>query len=117
MFKFEGQADFLFTREEMEAVVGGENSLIGKELKVSGLVRDWWLNDTSSGYQSAIVFSKTIRIRYLEGSVVTFKPDLPFKVHVSAEQLDPFCVSVNSLLLGKTESLAKLLYHRKSLSG
>ena len=82
--KFEDRARFMFSRQEMEALVGGEISLIGKELKVTGLVKDWWLNDTASGYQSAIVYSKTPDIRFLEGSVVSFKPDAPFKVHVSS---------------------------------
>lgn len=87
--QFNGRAEFLFTRQEMVSIVG-ENGLMGKELKVTGYVQDWWMNNTASSSQSAIVIDKTARIRFLEGGVITFKPGLPFQVHVSY-YLSPGC--------------------------
>lgn len=67
----------------MEAIVGGQNSLVGKELKVTLSVQDWNNNKTGSGSQSAIVYSKDVEISFLEGAATTFKPGLPFSLHVS----------------------------------
>ena len=67
----------------MEAVAGGPHSLVGKELKVTLTVQDWWIKGTGSGSQSAIVYNKDPQIKFLEGSAMTFKPDQPFSVHVS----------------------------------
>lgn len=67
----------------MEDLAGGPHSLIGKELKVTGKVQDWYYNTTSEGFQSAIVYDEDVNIKFLGGSVWTFKPDLPFKVQVS----------------------------------
>ena len=81
--QFTGTTDFIFSREEMEAVAGGPHSLVGKELKVTLTVQDWWIKGTGSGSQSAIVYNKDPQIKFLEGSAMTFKPDQPFSVHVS----------------------------------
>ncbi|XP_067945401.1 CD109 antigen-like [Watersipora subatra] len=81
---FFGYTDFKFSRQEMEDIVGGENNLVGKELRVTVSVKEWVLNSTSQASQSAMVYSKVAEIRFLEGSVITFKPGLPFNVHLIA---------------------------------
>ena len=73
----------MFSRQEMEAVVGGQSNLVGKELKVTVAVKEWVLNTTGRRSQSAMVYSKDAEIRFLEGSVMTFKPGQPFSVNVS----------------------------------
>lgn len=75
--------EFAFGRQEMEAKAGGPRSLIGKELKVTLTVQDWFFNHTGSGSQSAFVYDKDPRISFLEGPSMTFRPELPFTVHVS----------------------------------
>ena len=47
--QFDGRTDFLFTRSEMERAAGGDRALIGKELRITGKVMDWFYNTTAVG--------------------------------------------------------------------
>lgn len=73
----------------MEAVAGGPSALIGKELRITGMVMDWFYNTTALGYQSAVVIDEDVEIKFLGGSVWSYKPDVPFQIYVS---IDSFCV-------------------------
>ena len=84
ILQFDSRTDFLFTREEMEAVAGGPNALIGKELRITGSVMDWFYNTTAVGFQSAVVIDEDVEIKFLGGSVWSYKPDVPFQIYVSA---------------------------------
>ncbi|XP_067945402.1 CD109 antigen-like [Watersipora subatra] len=93
---FTGRINFMFERKEIEAVAGGPNSLIGKELKVTLSAQEWWINTTQSGSQSAIVYDKHPAIKFLEGSAMTFQPDQPFSVHIAAQHGDGSPVAVKN---------------------
>lgn len=67
----------------MEQAAGGPNALIGKELRITGSVLDWFYNTTSVGFQSAVVIDEDVEIKFLGGSVWSFKPDVPFQIYVS----------------------------------
>jgi len=67
----------------MERAAGGDQALVGKELKITATVLDWFENTTAAGHQSALVYHEDIQIVFLGGNVATFKPDLPFRVSVS----------------------------------
>lgn len=81
--QFDKSAKFVITREEFRQHLGGENALIGKQLKVTVALLDWWWNGTSTGYDSTRVFSDEILLRFLGGRVWTFKPNTPLKIFVS----------------------------------
>lgn len=74
----------------MEQRAGGPNGLIGKELRITAFVQDWFYNTTSSGFQSAVVYDEDIELKFLGGSVWTFKPDLPFKILVKKSSVRQF---------------------------
>lgn len=67
----------------MEQRAGGPTSLLGKELRITAYVQDWFYNTTSVGFQSAVVYDEDADLEFLGGNVWTFKPDMPFKISVS----------------------------------
>ena len=82
--QFDKSSDFVITREEFRQHLGSENALIGKQLRATVTLLDWWWNKTSSGYDSTRVFSNEILLKFLGGKVWTFKPNTPFKIFVSS---------------------------------
>lgn len=63
------------------------NNLVGKEVKVTAAVLDWFYNTTAIGYQSAVVYDEDVQLKFLGGNVWSFKPNLPFEIHVSIDML------------------------------
>ncbi|XP_067928326.1 CD109 antigen-like [Watersipora subatra] len=89
---FDGRTDFMFNRQEMSE---NPNTLVGKELRVTARVLDWFYNTTSIGFQSAIVYIEDVEIKFLGGSVWSFKPELPFSIYIAGikrdgSPLDPY---------------------------
>ena len=82
--QFDHQATFDFTRDELLAAIGGgESGLIGKQLKATAKVKDWFFNTTAGGEASTKVFKDDILVKFLGGEVWSFKPDIPFQIFVS----------------------------------
>lgn len=69
----------MFSRQEMSE---NPNTLVGKELRVTVSVTDWFYNTTAVGYQSAVVYVEDVELKFLGGGVWSFKPELPFNIHV-----------------------------------
>lgn len=75
--------DFMVSRESFRQHLGSERALIGKQLKATVSVLDWWWNKTNSAYDTTRVFSDEVLLKFLGGRVWTFKPNAPFKILVS----------------------------------
>lgn len=73
-----------FDREELEAHMGrGRNGLIGKQLKATARVEDWFFGTAAAGNAATRVFSDNVVLTFLGGEVWSFKPNIPFKIYVS----------------------------------
>lgn len=83
---FDTRCDFVFTRDEMYVAAG--LFLANRELRVTAYVNDWFYNKTETGYQSSVVYSKYIKLRWLGGKVMTFKPNMPFTISLAGTRND-----------------------------
>ncbi|XP_067941196.1 CD109 antigen-like [Watersipora subatra] len=85
---FDTTAKFAIPTNELAAHAGSEKTLIGKRLKVSVAMLDWWWNKTYTEYDSIYVYSDQIQLKFLGGNVWTFKPNAPFKIYIVAQKAD-----------------------------
>ena len=84
LLQFDHRFSAEFSREELEAHVGGgANGLIGKRLKAVAVVENWVFRTTAKGEAATVVIADKIVLSFLGGEVWSFKPNIPFKIYVS----------------------------------
>ncbi|XP_005101040.1 CD109 antigen [Aplysia californica] len=88
---YQGRIDFEVTKAELEDLAGrgGETtSLVDSEFMFFANVTDWYSDLNRTGWAGTIMYENDVKMRWVGGSVKTFKPGSILKVQVAVSRYD-----------------------------
>ncbi|CAH1784985.1 unnamed protein product [Owenia fusiformis] len=84
---FEYQYHFMITMDELSRKTGVVD-LSGKALRAKAWLYDYHYYETRWGEATTIMYNHGLEMFFVEDTVRTFKPKMPFDVHIAIRQID-----------------------------